>query len=114
MSDKEREEFESWYRSKYGAIGSYEKWRLSDVVYMFVAWNASAERYQSRIAELESEVVRLKVDADRYRFLRGCSFIEGGNRRRPHIHAADNDTVDCWLNGARADNKIDEAMKGGA
>ena len=105
MSDKERVEFEAWYSSKYGAIGIYEQWSKTDVIYLFVAWQASAERYQSRIAELEAEVERLKSDKGRIDWLADpCNNI--GNVSLP--------VAIVERNLASLRDAIDEAMKGGA
>ena len=105
MSEKERVAFESWYRSKYGAIGIYEQWSKTDVIYLFVAWQASAARYQSRIAELEAETARLKADSARIDWLADpCNHI--GNVSLPAA------IVERNLPSLR--DAIDEAMKGGA
>lgn len=104
MSDKDGEAFEDWYRSKYGAMGSYEQWSKTDVIYLFVAWQASAERYQSRIAELEAEVERLKADKWRIDWL-ADPVNHIGNVSLPAA------IVEKNLSSLR--DAIDEAMKGG-
>jgi hypothetical protein len=133
MSEKERVEFESWYRSKYGAMGSYEQWSKTDVIYLFVAWQASAARYQSRIAELETEVWRLKArlvdkgmtaedkarnyinnknaDAERYQWLEIYAEVEWD---RSYESVQVSFTAPKSLRAIESlSAAIDEAMKGG-
>lgn len=68
MSDKERAAFEAWCATdniktwKAECDGNeLQYYQYADVDKFFYGWKASAERYQSRIAELEEEVVRLKA-----------------------------------------------------
>jgi hypothetical protein len=121
--DKERSEFEAWAKTmadgegvEYLDLGS--DWAFSyyddQTNLAFDSWQASAARHTARIAELEAEVVRLKVDADRYQFLRNVDFLSGEELKKPFIHASEMDGHFWGLHGEIADNKIDEAMKGGA
>ena len=79
MMDKKRAEFESCVLPflidngvdtclalKKNNCGNYE---LKSIQTRWEGWQASAERYQSRIAELEAEVERLQSDEDRINWL---------------------------------------------
>lgn len=68
MSDKTREDFEAWkacdnprYHRTDDSMGDRRDWLL---------WQAATQQSVARIAALEAEVLALRKDAERYKWLR--------------------------------------------
>jgi hypothetical protein len=60
--------------------------------------------------EKNSEIASLKVDAERYRFLRGYSEETIGTPGMPVIAVPESDNKGVYLSGEDSDKAVDEAM----
>ena len=77
MTDKTREDFEAWAKSKGAPKEGWWIRQIDDGGYscgpVDDSWNgyqAATQHSAPRIAELEAEVLALRMDAERYRWLR--------------------------------------------
>ena len=71
---------------------------------------------ERELAEARAEVERLRVDAERYRWLRDCTFDKGSNEIDERLYVACDDDLyrGKWaLHGRDLDAAIDAAQKEG-
>ena len=103
----EREQFEAWahkahYNLGVGPNGLYQSGRTSSA---WASWQASTQRQQERIAELQAQVQALSLDSDRYQFAIDSS-IEYGRLNFKAIY-------DAWDGDGSFTDQIDTAIAAG-
>lgn len=109
--DEQRAEFEAWAKSKGAPKDGWWIRQIDDGGYSchavdmaWGAWQATTQRQQERIAELESEVQALSLDAARYQF--ATAYNDEGRLNFKAIY-------DAWDGDGSFTDQIDAAIAAG-